>query len=218
MTTQNSIRKVLIPAAGFGARVGTPPAKELFPDPKTRKPLIEFSLDIAKSLDAQARVITRKDKTVLIEALKKYKNAEVFLIEASKEWPDTLLQSEPCWSDFNVVILPDTRFLPINAVSDIFSELEMGADLAFAVFPVDDYSTWGVLAKNKDTWHICEKPSNLDCLKFEIVNAWGIFGFKKEFGKELLTKMLESGFDHKMRPIQKIVKTIPLEMFKDLTR
>ncbi len=218
MTTQNSIRRILIPASGFGTRVGSPPAKELLPDPENGKPLIKFSLDIAETVDAQAVVITRKNKLILIDALRHYANVEICLIDSSKEWPDTLLQSEPYWGENNVVLLPDTRFSPLNTVEQIFSNLESGKKIVFATFAVNDFSTWGVVARNKSSWHICEKPSNRECLSVETLQAWGIFGFKREFGKELLNAMLQSGFDHRMKPIDSSVDLLHLETFQDLTR
>src|SRR5258708_92126 len=117
MTMAEDIRKVLIPSAGFGKRMGNPPAKELFPDPETGRPLIEFAFHLAASCTATSVVITRRDKTQLREALETYPGLETILIERSAEWTDTVMQSEPAWGDLNVLIMPDTRFHPPEIVA-----------------------------------------------------------------------------------------------------
>ena len=96
---------LLLPAAGFGTRVGSPNAKEIFFG-ANGGPLIEASLHQARLRDWAVHVITRKEKTDLLNYLKEYQNKyfnpdqvdgfniSIQIIEPSREWPDTLLKSK----------------------------------------------------------------------------------------------------------------------------
>lgn len=102
MPTSDAITPtVLIPAAGFGKRVGSPSAKELLPD-EDGQPIIAWALRQVAKRGWHAHVITRPAKQPLLEYLEKQKNnglsLSIQLIEGSSEWPDSLLQSRQHWS------------------------------------------------------------------------------------------------------------------------
>jgi hypothetical protein len=63
---------LLIPAAGFGQRIGSPPAKELLIRPNTNKAFIDWPLDLALEKNWRAVVISREDKTQLNDYIDNY--------------------------------------------------------------------------------------------------------------------------------------------------
>ncbi len=213
MTMAASTRRVLVPAAGFGKRAGSPPAKELLPDPETGRPLIEFALERAREANAEPLVITRSAKVELVAALVEY-GVETLSIEPSREWPDTLLQAEAQWCEHNLVLLPDTRYAPLDAAEKMFRALKGGADVVYATFDVEDFSTWGVIAKSGEAWSLAEKPAAASAGAM----AWGIFGFQRGAGRALLEAKLESTVDHNWKLLRGEVATINLNSFVDLTR
>jgi hypothetical protein len=215
----NNSLALLIPAAGFGNRVGRPHAKELFIHPETLKPLINKSLDCAKSLNCVAIVITRSEKKDLLAYLDAERslgtNIETLVIEPSKEWPDSLLQSKHLWCEKNIVVLPDTEFLPTDAVDKMVSELDH-CDVAYGLFETDNPKTFGMLGQKNGNWWMCEKPETKlsECDD----SAWGLFGFRKHTGEAVLKMHLDSTFDHRWRQLDFQVRTTKLEKFVDLTR
>jgi len=218
-----SMPTVLIPCAGFGKRVGEPPAKELLKLPSENNPLIHWCLDLTKKFKMRPVLITRKDKKAFLEYIETIRDAyniELCLIDASKEWPDTLLKSDSCWTEQNIVLLPDTRFSPDDILPKLSDSLKKN-DLAFATFSVpgansDKFSCWGVLKSDGANYWIAEKPRNADEV---FTQAWGLFAFKKEFGVDLLTKMLESNGDHEFKKINTTkIETFSLDFFQDVTR
>ncbi len=84
---------ILIPAAGYGTRMGSPPAKEILHAPDTQSPLIERALSLTKKLGCRAHVITRKEKTSLIEYVIDYSNhnhleTTIQIVNPTREWPE----------------------------------------------------------------------------------------------------------------------------------
>jgi hypothetical protein len=211
-----SIRKVLIPAAGYGKRSGTPPAKELFPDPESGRPLIEFSLRCAEEADVTPVVIVRRQKTALVEYLERRGGVELCVIEESEEWPDSLRQGKPYWGSENVVLLPDTRFAPLDIAARVFRDLAAGNHCVFATFDVADRKSWGMVARDGGRNLIAEKPAAPSGLESE--QAWGVFGFRHEYGDALMATLLESGRDHQWKELTNASRYLELESFCDLTR
>lgn len=203
---------VLIPAAGFGTRMGSPHAKELLPGPDGR-PLIENALRQAQERHWPVHVITRKEKTQLIQFLERYKELEISiqLIESSREWPDTLLQSQSVWRERNLLCLPDTVYDP-PAIWD--SLVESSAEIAAAVFEPGDFSKWGVMKISDGSFELCEKPQ----IQKPSMKAWGLLCFSKKRGQDLLQAQLESTFDHQWRKLSGRIELFSLKSFKDLTR
>ncbi len=205
--------KIIIPAAGFGTRVGSPEAKEMLTLSGTQ-PLIDFSLEIAKLNRATAHVITRKEKKSLISYLQHKDNVSLQIIEPSKEWPDTILQSKPFWEDFNLLILPDTRFAPLQRTTELLQGLK-NYDLTVGYFNPNALETWGAFDNQSATYKLIEKPKMLDT---KYLRAWGIIGFRKNIGEELFKLILESTIDHQFKTTTFSYQAIQLEYFEDLTR
>ena len=48
--------------------------------------------------------------------------------------------------------------------------------------------------------------------------AWGIIGFRKQFGRKLLNSLLESTFDHQWKQLDCNITYIELSKLSDVTR
>ncbi|MCB0349134.1 MAG: 2-C-methyl-D-erythritol 4-phosphate cytidylyltransferase [Bdellovibrionales bacterium] len=213
--TDTSTTKLLIPAAGFGKRLGGKGAKELLCLKDEDLPILEHTLQLAKAYNFKSVVITRENKTDLntyLDLKKREYDFEVCKIVSSIEWPDTLLQSEKYWGSKNIVILPDTRFMPLTILKQLSEGLNTFS-IVFATFFQKDLSTWGSVRQESDQFYIAEKPSSFK----EDDLAWGLFGFRKDIGLSLLQTILESKNQFSMLP-SKHIQFYPLEYFEDKTR
>lgn len=203
--------KLLIPCAGFGSRMAMDKdkSKELLLYKGT--PLIEYALTIADNYNLKPLVITRKEKTDLIEYCDKF-DIETFIIEVNGEWADTVLKSQDFWEEDNILILPDTIFSHKHkTIESIIAYLKYGNSAAFALHKVEDSTKWGIVVEDKNEKYpkLIEKPK----LEGNEHYAWGLIGFKKSYGKELFEacskkqalELKNCGFTY-------------LEEFKDLTR
>ena len=205
------------------ARVGRPAAKELFPNPENGKPMILDCIERHLLLAAPFHVISRSDKQELNDFLNAYSvensnlNLEVQKIFASKEWPETVLASESYWRDWNLLLLPDTSYEPLlsrKILADALSQAQnQKVSLVFGTFEVDHPKVWGVIKFEKDQIQIAEKP-----LDVENGTAWGWILFRKEWGRELFSKLLDSGADHQWKNISSAALNFPLIRFTDYTR
>ncbi|MEZ0391377.1 MAG: hypothetical protein ACAH59_04125 [Pseudobdellovibrionaceae bacterium] len=210
MMTQKPL--LLIPAAGFGRRVGQPPAKELLPDPSGR-PLIERALKQAQARGWPVHVITRDEKMGLIQFLRDFSGVEiqVQVIEPSREWPETVLKSRKYWRERNILCLPDTVFSPEGVLDSLASSK---FPLAVAAFETSEYSTWGVMKTKNSGIEICEKPIEAR----SGMRAWGLISFEPFAGEKLFEAQLESTFDHQWKELPIGAEFFSLETFSDLTR
>lgn len=192
---------IIIPAAGYGTRMGLLPheSKELIPDPyNDNKPLIDWHLDLAKE-ETNKLVITREEKTDLIDYLAEEQIFTLLINDVSKEWPNSVLYSKISWEETNILVLPDTRWKYDETKSciiwDIQKELETH-DLVFAVHEVEDVSKWGFVNLNlfpkiPTIEGTQEKPPKTG--KDEGF-AWGIIGFRNNVGEELFQAYLDKTY------------------------
>jgi dTDP-glucose pyrophosphorylase len=172
--------KAIIPCAGFGTRMRMLPheAKELIPD-ENGNPTIDWSLNICKQYNIEPIVVTRPEKKEFNDFLNQKNITYVF--DEGKSVGTSVLQTKEYWGDYNIMLLPDTRFeYDDKFFINIFKSMEVGNDSMFALFNVEDYGNWGVICDN--TFY--EKPkrqftSNDNAL------AWGVIGFRKEYGETL---------------------------------
>lgn len=211
-----STTNVIIPAAGFGRRVGSPPAKEMLIRPGLQEPYIDLPIQIAIKYKFSPLVITRRDKHVLVDYIKsKYPQIEILLIEGSSDWPDTILQSESLWADKNLVLLPDTEFAPVDIVPELARDLDE-VDIVAAHHQVQDKENWGFLWSNREGQVAgCEKPTSVEAPP---QCAWGLFGFRKNFGRELLSWQQWSQTNRRSFAMTARFRSRPLSFFADLTR
>lgn len=177
----NKEYRALIPCAGFGTRVKMLPhqAKELLPD-EDGKVTIEWSLKLCEKHHIEPVIITRPEKEEFNQYLRNRGIKYVF--PEGKSVGESLLSAEDLWLDYNVVILPDTRFeYPKTLFQDMLHSMELGNECVFACFKVEDYQNWGIVCKNR----FYEKPIR-DFYPEDNAWAWGVFGFTKEYGFTLL--------------------------------
>ncbi|MFZ4402912.1 MAG: sugar phosphate nucleotidyltransferase [Pseudobdellovibrionaceae bacterium] len=216
---------VLIPAAGFGRRVGSPHAKELLLGPDNN-PMIDYPIQQALKRDWPVLVITRPQKIELVNHLKEKwgfgldKNRQLMFINESTEWPDTLLQSHSLWLDWNMVLLPDVSYQPLDILDQMLEKLNSNTDgvVASHSVPPDQSVKWGFLNPHQKGLWLAEKPSHL--LKAED-QAWGIYCFHRRIGQPLLQAQLQ----HTLRCAEQEWSFHPwnlaqvfLHSFEDLTR
>ena len=208
--------KMIIPAAGFGRRVGSPQSKEMLLGPDGR-PLISYALELAHTLGIQAHVISRTEKT----SLKRYiyslvdQGWDIFIqeVEPTKDWAESLLKSEPYWGFKNVLVLPDTRWSPENGLNLLIQDLQAN-DLVYATFEVGQDRAFGFVQCEKGKTSIVEKPVEV----VQDFSAWGIVGLSKQVGKQVFEAHVASTFDHQLRQLPISGKTIKFDNFLDLTR
>jgi UTP-glucose-1-phosphate uridylyltransferase len=225
--------KLLVPAAGFGTRAGHHLSKEMLTSP-TGKRFIDGPLDCGRRQDVPVHVITRSEKTNLIQYLNQIsmttsaKNSgfhvEVQEIPATPDWPQTLLASKPFWGDWNLVYLPDVQWSPLDRMDQIIDWIRMKNEgdqqVICARFPTDQKNLFGTIedtsfSEAEPSLRLCEKPQDdEDRTGF----AWGIFGFQKQVGEDLLKAMAESTVDHQWKNLPLKIRFFELHSFEDLTR
>lgn len=199
--------RAIIPAAGYGTRMGMKPneSKEMLYDRKTCMHIIDYSINLCRLYGVQPLVILRKEKMDLYYYCEDELGVNTMMIEPSGEWPDTVLASESRWDEYNILILPDTRFEPTNVIQLIKNDLENGAMSSIALHSVTDSCKWCIV---KD-YDLIEKPTLHE-------NAWamGLIGFHKSEGSRLFKGLRTRG-----APCELIDASFQyLNRFEDITR
>lgn len=207
--------KVIIPCAGYGTRVGSPLAKELMPSKIDGNPLIYFILQEAIKRKWDIHVITRKEKTTLIDYLSNFPKTYVQIVEPTKEWPESILESKKYWNDKNLLVLPDTYFTPLGILDDMESQI-CCYEAVYGIIEKNNYETWGVVDAASKNLKLIEKP-NATLIK-NSHRAWGMIAFQNDVGEEIFRAHLESTFDHQEKILPVKSKYLHLEVFEDLTR
>lgn len=205
---------VLLPAAGFGRRVGSPEAKELLPD-ENQRPLIEWSLEQARTRGWPVHVVLREQKKALIDYLEERRQIQelsIQVISVSRDAMDSLLQSRPFWRARNLVLLPDTRFEPLGALDQIADGLRE-TPIVYGTFHVRAPAEWGCLRRTDQSFQVFEKcgPPSLD-------KAWGIIGFQNSVGEIVLQAHLRSYLSQESVDVSIAIDEVPLSRFDDVTR
>lgn len=198
--------KAIIPCAGFGTRMNMSPnqSKEMLEDPKTGEPLINFALNLCVKHEIEPLIITRAEKTDLIAHCRNW-SIQVQIIIPEGEWMDTVLMSQPNWHKHNVLILPDTRFLPTDILADIKCDLSLGAASSIALHSVGDADKWCILRQ----YNLIEKPKHYPGKQW----AFGLIGFTDYSGHGIFKQLR----DEKVAMLDRSSFHY-LDDFKDLTR
>lgn len=198
--------RAIIPCAGFGTRMNMAPdkSKEMLEDPKTGEPLINFALNLCVKHEIEPLIITRAEKTDLIAHCRNW-GIQIQIIVPEGEWMDTVLMSQPHWHKHNVLILPDTRFLPTDVLGDIKQDLLLGAHSSIALHTVRDADKWCILRQ----YNLIEKPRHYAGEQ----QAFGLIGFT-DFSGHGIFKQLK---DEKVAMLDRSSFRY-LTDFKDLTR
>lgn len=202
--------RAIIPCAGYGTRMNMRPdqSKEMLTDPENRRPLIDYALLICQLFDLSPLIITRKEKMDLNRYV--FNKAEIQMIEPQGEWPDTVRASQDHWHDENILILPDTRFSPINVIEEMrtwLNDPNCPDDYAIANHMVNDADKWGVLVGlSTQNAVLYEKPTHLPSYQC----AWGLLGWKRAAGARLFSgeNLIQLGH----------VASFRLTGFRDITR
>jgi dTDP-glucose pyrophosphorylase len=197
--------KAIIPCAGFGTRVNMRPDQSKELNHYNGKPLIEYCLDVCALYGLTPHVITRKEKTDLIDYCVSRNITVQILEQPGAEWADTVLKSFPYWSEHNVFMLPDTIWENISVIEQLLRDLELGCNASFGVHAVNNQSQWSVI----NNYYICEKPN----VKGNGI-AWGLFAFKKKYGKILFTLFTQKNHQMKLNKCS----FHSLVNFRDVTR
>ncbi len=209
---------MIVPCAGFGTRVGSPPAKELLINPSTQRPLIDHSLSVAQNHYWNKVLITRPEKKILMdyvttwEAAQKIKTQWV-IVQRTVEWAESVLKSADFWGEKNILILPDTSWAPSGIECEIIRQLDH-FDVCYGLFDVPCKQTWGTVSIQEGSLQLCEKPENAT----PDFKAWGLIAFKKNIGKILFTHILKSTLDHQVKSLQLKARGLMMTSFSDHTR
>ena len=198
------IGRMIIPAAGWGRRVGSPASKELWPHPRyPQQSYLSVAVALAEQLQLKPLVLSRDSKKELNQWLHSSLSADEFLImPETREWVDTLLGSAAYWETKNILFLPDAWFEPAKkALQEIVSALD-DVEWAWGMHqvPLSEVASWGVLLSRSKEWGdslwasinhkerggdefhpiwAWEKPSSLSLIKgLSVLGAWGVLGFR----------------------------------------
>lgn len=217
-TSSTTKTSLIVPCAGFGTRVGSPPAKELLPHPHSLQPLIDTSLDIAENNNWPLILITRPEKKILIDyvqAQQKKRELKInwVLVKPTKEWPESILVSQNFWDENNLLVLPDTEWQPQAAEQKIVQQLE-NYEVSYGLFNTEDLTTWGAVQISDNDIKVCEKPKK----KLADFYPWGLIAFKKSVGQILFEALLQSTMDHEIKTLPLKAQKYFLNSFTDLTR
>ncbi len=208
--------KLIIPAAGYGRRVGSPPAKEVLFREGTTEPMIDAPIRWGQERGMSVLVITRKDKQVLVDHLtQNHKSVNLFLIENSDDWQSTILQAQREWAPKNIIVLPDTLFSPLTVLDQMPTLLDE-FDVVTARHRVEEASQWGhVWSSKESSFLVAEKPANwVD----PGPSAWGLLGFRDTIGESLLESQWQSQKCKRAYEVQGRLGVVDLATFRDLTR
>lgn len=215
---------VIIPAAGFGRRVGSPNSKEILRLDQGR-PLIETAFSESEARKWPLHLLTRSEKTELIDySLKRgLSNLQIQYVSVTKEWPATVLLSEPVWHEWNLLFLPDLLFRPLTVLDQMIEAVGQRPELRVvaAGTMTSKPQLWGCLktvhaqasSDGKQGFSICEKPQ-------ESLSewAWGLMMFHQSTGRDLFESLLQSGTDHQWKHHGHHCQTFELAEMSDPTR
>lgn len=203
--------KAIIPAAGFGTRVGMKPGESkemLIWDKEAPNRVIDYSLNLCKEAGLEPLVISRAEKEDLNTYLRG-KGIEPVIIEPKGEWMDSILAVEEYWGWRNILMLPDTRYN--NSLEIIkqmmFQILTNQGCLSLGLHYVDNGSKWCIWSEDR----LIEKPKAGGDPGW----AFGVVGFNKQYGKMILEELSET----KMSIIApETPQFLLIENFIDITR
>jgi UTP-glucose-1-phosphate uridylyltransferase len=207
----------IIPAAGYGRRVGRPPAKELLPHPEVKsKSYIEVSIEICEEFHMSPLIISRKDKEVLNQfVLHRLGPSNLVTLSESEEWTDSVNQSGEFWGDKNLLLLPDVSFSPRNVIDQILMALDHN-EIVLGIHTIDPATSplWGVVDKIKGT--VREKPTSEETFQS---TAWGLMGFRgSKAAKQFWLDYHHSYKEQRAVELPTPFAFMDLDSFVDLTR
>ncbi|MEN8153575.1 MAG: hypothetical protein ABFR75_06095 [Acidobacteriota bacterium] len=212
---------IILPSAGEGKRFGPGGPKELFEIHKDIK-MIDLSLQhisvflhwVEKQkirVDLKVVVVINRFKEKVIEHVKKImpevKVEKVYFNDLYREWPGSIYSAQGHFSDFNIVLLPDSfitmskdnRFFDVSGDPLIKKMIDIlkNSPLAFGVKRCKDpeilRNLGAVMAEDNKITEFQDKPENR-FLKFN--GYWGVFGFCEQIGEKVYNFLIRS-VEHK---------------------
>jgi len=206
----------IIPAAGLGTRVGSPPAKELMPHPYFAGSFLEAILDRCRRFNLHPLVISREDKHALNQVLeKKYQRGELsyITIPATREWTFTVAEASPYFGQRNILLLPDAVFEPEEMIETMLNDLQQ-IELSLATFTVEQPKLWGCVRARHSKLELCEKPQ----LTTDQALAWGVLAFHANSGRQLFDSYKQTSISHDWIEFSGTYRMHQLDSFTDLQR
>jgi hypothetical protein len=199
----------IIPSAGLGNRMSMKlnESKEMLPDPNGGR-IIDYPINLCHRFNLDPLFIIRKEKHDLVTYTKQYE--QVKLSKPTKEWPHTVLRSQHKWREKNLLLLPDTRFKPVDSIQTALEMLDV-YDVIFGVHKVSDLTRWGYVLKVGNDCMVGEKYQDVIGEGW----AWGFIAFRNS---EIASNMFKVFRDRNVLTLVKNSDIIKLDSFVDLTR
>ncbi|MDW8190344.1 MAG: hypothetical protein RMK80_05165 [Pseudobdellovibrionaceae bacterium] len=215
--------RAIIPAAGWGRRLGSPPAKELLPHPfYPSRTFLEVVLEMCQLFQLDPLVISREDKVVLNNWLQKHvEKANFQIIPPTQEWLETVWLSRIHWKAKNILLLPDVFFRPHSIIEDLQRSLDhYEMVVATHLVPIEQATQWGLLM---DGGFLVEKPQQLPgvakVLTQDRLMAWGLLAFRNTEPVQAFWEQYVKGYrESRMVALPTPWQQLNLEEFVDLTR
>lgn len=202
----------IIPAAGLGTRMGSPPqGKEMLIDPITKERVIDWSIKLALENKLLPIIAVSSKKLELRHYIRtKYPMAYVVQVNHVNEWPDTVLAVSEYWhAACNVLILPDTRFNP-TALSSLLTQ---STEISYAVHTIDVPAKYGIVRALNNCIVTAEKPGSGAAGTL----AWGLIKWTTwDSGQKIFDTYRTKGKWIKL--LTDSVSLVRLEWFRDITR
>lgn len=213
--------RAIIPAAGWGRRMGSPPAKELLPHPiDPSRNFLELCLDLCAQFGLDPLIISRQNKEALNDWLSVHLTRDHYLLlPPTSEWSETVWLSHPAWGEENILLLPDVFFEPLS-VLEVMKQNLKSYEMVLAThrIPLRVAHQWGLLLSDG---FVVEKPQKLlpEWENMKHLTAWGVIAFRKS---DAVVKFWEqyNRYSKQSIPLRLPIpwKQFALKSFIDLTR
>ncbi|MDQ1352663.1 MAG: hypothetical protein QG657_2969, partial [Acidobacteriota bacterium] len=196
---------VILPCAGEGNRLGLSTPKELF-EIVPGKRLIDFSLEHIRAQGAGkvqpvVVVVIRPWKKQVVEyvasRLPGIRVETVLFNDDYSEWPGSVYSAAAVFSQYNLVVLPDSYLCLAGDAPGTLMEMVLTAlknhKVVFGSVPCTDFGTLMNLGAMRVEQGMVtafqDKPQyNLE----QYDSFWGCYAFRKEYGKALYDFLIKS--------------------------
>jgi NDP-sugar pyrophosphorylase family protein len=196
---------VILPCAGEGNRLGLTTPKELF-EIVPGKQLIDFSLEHIRAQGAEkvqpvVVVVIRPWKKEVAEYVKTklpgIRVETVLFNDDYKEWPGSVYSAAAFFSQYNLVLLPDSYLCLGKGVPGTLMEMMLAAlknhKVVFGGVPSTDCSTLMNLGAMRVEHGIVTAFQDKPRQDLEKYNSfWGCYGFRQECGQALYEFLIKS--------------------------
>jgi len=164
-------------------------SNEMVYDSFINGPMIDYSLSLCNKFNLDPIIITHKNKTDLIDYVKD--KTEILIVDNTvTDYFQSVLLSKGYWYNQNILLLPNIRFEPENALESLAS---FGSSkVVLGVHTVENSTKYGAIKIKDEEVFYANKP-----LTNETNFAWGLISFKYDYGIELFNNMLDKNKWHK---------------------